>query len=335
MEKILTISIAAYNAVNDLDRCLTSMLQTEIADLLDIVVVNDGSKDHTCEVAAKYVEAYPGIVRLIDKENGGHGSTINSSIQVAAGKYYKIVDSDDWVDKDGLEQLVKTLVQADTDLILNPYYIVNAETKEKELVRPFANAQVTGIVQTLEPETVMDIPMHSITYKTEIIKKMGPVISEKCFYVDMEYVIFPLVYVRNYLCLEAPVYNYLLGTATQSMNIANVIKRRDQHLHVVKRITEFYCEKKDSMHPAVQKMILRRVQIAAMVHYKIYFSMEAKDSQQEIIAFDNWLKQAAPEVYSFSIGKFTRILEFNRCTNFRFYPITSKSLKLWNQIFKK
>lgn len=101
--KILTVSIAAYNADWCLKKCLDSFIASKYLDLLDIIVVNDGSKDNTAAIASEYVKKFSASIRLINKENGGHGSTINTSIDNAMGKYFKIVDSDDWVDTEALD----------------------------------------------------------------------------------------------------------------------------------------------------------------------------------------------------------------------------------------
>ena len=100
--KILSISIAAYNAEKWIERCLDSFCIPEIAADIEVIIVNDGSTDHTEQYAHKYVVLYPDIFRLINKKNGGHGSTINVGIKKACGKYFKIVDADDWVEKEGL-----------------------------------------------------------------------------------------------------------------------------------------------------------------------------------------------------------------------------------------
>ena len=125
MNKILTISIASYNAEKDIPRCLDSFIQTTVFDKLDIIVVNDGSSDNTSQVASEYAKKYPNSIRVVDKENGGHGSTINTGITYAKGKYFKIVDSDDWVNKDGLEDLVSYLENNDIDLVINPFHTIN------------------------------------------------------------------------------------------------------------------------------------------------------------------------------------------------------------------
>ena len=113
MEKILSLSIAAYNAEKDIVNCLDSLIRSNVLEKLDIIVVNDGSKDHTAEVVQKYVERYRDSIRLVNKKNGGHGSTINTSIKYACGKYYKILDADDWVNSENLNRLVAFLEKTD------------------------------------------------------------------------------------------------------------------------------------------------------------------------------------------------------------------------------
>lgn len=329
MEKILTISVAAYNAEKDIEKCLESMLQTDIANDLEIIVVNDGSKDNTSEVVRKYTEKYPDIVQLVDKENGGHGSTINTSIRRATGKYFKIVDSDDWVEKAGIEDLVRNLKVADVDLVLNPYYVVDATTGLKcELVKPYCDEQILGTVQSVDQSAGISIAMHALTFRTDVIKKMGPVISEKCFYVDMEYTIFAVAHVERYICFDLPVYCYLLGTQTQSMNIQNLIKRRDQHLHVTQKVIEFYEKNKENMNPEIRSVVLLRIRYAASGQYKIYFNMEPRESKREIVEFDKWLKSTAADVYPIAVDRFSAVIHFSRLAHFSFYGIIVKSLKV-------
>ena len=237
MEKILTISIAAYNAESDISRCLDSLINSGVLEKLDVVVVNDGSKDQTSKIVKEYVEKYKDSIHMIDKENGGHGSTINSSIKVAEGKYYKILDSDDWVDSNNLAKLVCYLEANNVDLVLNPYHEVaysdHSVKKMVEMERNQLEYEIKYDIKKLSEKCVLF--MHSLTFKTDVIKKMGSIIDEHCFYVDMEYSIFPMLYVRNFVYLDYSVYQYLLGSQTQSMNIQNMIKRREQHLKVIKR----------------------------------------------------------------------------------------------------
>lgn len=336
MEKVLTISVAAYNAAGDLPRCLDSMLQTEVADKLEIIVVNDGSKDDTADVARNYVNQYPDIVKLVDKENGGHGSTINASIPLATGRYYKIVDSDDWVDKKGMEDLVAALETAEADLVLNPYYIMKPGHFDAPVwATPFQKAPQYGKQYAVEDIADIDIAMHAFTYKTDIVQKMGPVISEHCFYVDMEYTLFPFAYVKSYLCLNFPVYCYLLGTATQSMNMNNMIRRRDQHLHVTKRLVQHVRGHGEELAPAVRELVDKRVRLAIVDQFRIYFCMEPKESLPEVKEFDQWLKETSPEMYDKAEGALGKQIQLMRRLGFRGYGLIVSIWQVWHNMRTK
>lgn len=292
-EKILTISVAAYNAANCITKCIESFVNSKVIEELEIIIVNDGSKDNTNEVVQEYVSKYPESVRLISKENGGHGSTINTSIKEAAGKYYKIVDSDDWVEIEGLERLVEELSRSDEDLIINPYYKVNASDESKELVESDGG--------DLTDKAIFE--MHAMTIKTDVVKAMGPVIDEHCFYVDTEFVVFAMSRVNSMKCLDFPVYDYLLGTTTQSMNMKNLVKNRSQHIKVCKRILDYYNSidiKKDydnSFGINIGEEIRKRICDALVVQYIIFSHMSVLTVKAEIKEFDEYIKATSKEIY--------------------------------------
>lgn len=330
-EKILTISVAAYNAAEYIDNCLSSMLASDVADMLEIIVVNDGSKDNTKEIVHAYELKYPDIVRLINKPNGGHGSTINTTILAAMGKYYKIVDADDWVDRSGIERLVRWLKRHDVDLVLNPYHIVDASDRtRRKLVVPYNEGLITEEIHTINAIWEMALAHTYIVFKTDIVRRMGAVVDENCFYVDMEYTIFPMLYVKNFVCLDFPVYEYLLGTETQSMNINHMISRRDQHLRVVKRIVEFYCENKTILNNAICKTILYTMKGVVTTQYRIYAKMNATEAIAEVKEFDKWIKTHDEEIYEGLPRKFMSLIKFHRRTDFMFYKIIMNTLKFMN-----
>lgn len=117
MSKVLTITIPAYNVEKYMDEVLPTFLAESIMDKIEILIVNDGSKDKTSEIGKRYEAQYPGVIKLVDKENGGHGSTINKGIELATGKYFKVVDGDDWVDTDAFITYVTMLEKLDTDAV--------------------------------------------------------------------------------------------------------------------------------------------------------------------------------------------------------------------------
>lgn len=321
MEKILSISIAAYNAENDIKRCLNSLIQSRFIDLLDIIVVNDGSKDSTKKIAEEYALQYPKSIRVINKKNGGHGSTINTSVKYAIGKYYKILDSDDWIDISGFDKLISFLQQNNVDMVLNQYEEVSYnDHSKKKLKNPVSDEIPQSVilpVKKLTSETVLY--MHSLTFSTEVIKKMGSIIDENCFYVDMEYCIFPTIYVKTFVYLAFPVYEYLLGSATQSMNMQNLIKRRDQHLKVTKRIVSFYNKLPENLDKSLKNIISLRIKYAVYEQYVIYLHMRPKEAKPEIISFDKWLSNNPNEIYAGPSGRIMEYIKLNRNTHFCFY----------------
>lgn len=323
MNKVLSISIAAYNAENDIKRCLDSLLKCKCFDNLDIIVVNDGSKDGTKQVAEQYESKYPQSIRVVNKENGGHGSTINTSIKNAVGKYYKILDSDDWVSSDGLDHLVEFLNLHDVDMVLNQYEEVDYnDHSKKKLMDPNQDGIPNNVVHQVGELTKATVLfMHSLTFSTKVMQDMGSIIDEHCFYVDMEYCIFPLIHVKSFACLDFPVYEYLLGSATQSMNMQNLINRRDQHLKVTKRIISFYEEHSSTIIESIRDIIALRIKYAVYQQYLIYLHMKPKESKSEVVAFDHWLSAKPDEIYQGPQGHVMKYIKMNRGTHFFFYTL--------------
>ncbi len=290
--KVLTISIAAYNAEKTIEKCLDSMVNSRCIDDLEIIVVNDGSKDQTLEIAKRYADEFPQSVIVVDKENGGHGSTINASVIRATGKYYKIVDSDDWVETNNLEKLVEILKSEDADLVVNSYYEADYEGNHNKLIKasdyPFQE-KTTYHFEDIALN-FSKAHMHKMTFKTDLVRQMGPVIDENCFYVDVEYVGFLLAKVNTVEFLYFPLYDYRLGYDEQSASIKSMIKRREQHKTVIMRMTEFYDSVRDESN---RSEFLRRF-VASFIgrQYKIYILMSRDDGngKEEFIEFDKTVR---------------------------------------------
>ncbi len=287
MDKILSVSIAAYNAENWLERCLDSFCVFEVMDDIEILIVNDGSCDRTKDIAEKYVKQYPQTFRLINKENGGHGSTINTSICIAAGKYYKVVDADDWVESNGLVDLVQRLKTIDADAFLSPYYVVKAENMQKKLMQSVKDqGRAKRVLKIDEISATINLQMHAITFRTAILQDNFTPIDEHCFYVDMEYLAFYFRLVRTVYISNIPVYDYLLGTNEQSVNIVNMVKRREQHLRVCSRIIEYYdCEGNN-------KIIKEIINGMIVAQYRVLLAIpEVRQSKSEFLSFERALAQ--------------------------------------------
>ena len=326
MNKILTISIASYNAEKDIPRCLDSFIRSSVLNKLDIIVVNDGSSDNTYKIASEYAKNYPNSIRVIDKENGGHGSTINAGISYAKGKYFKIVDSDDWVDEDSIEKLVNYLENSNVDLVYNPFHTVNySDHKILELIDDKPDyIPYHKIIDVKDLKGIESLHMHSMTFKTDLIKKVGPIIDEHCFYVDMEYCIYPLTYINSIVYLEAPVYEYLLGSSTQSVSTISFIKRRNEHKRVVQSLISYYQEKCSNADEKIKKLILRRINQAVIMQLIIYIKMKSSEGKSELFDFIELLKKDN-FVLDFSVGSlFSRIFwQSFGFTKFKMYGLFS------------
>lgn len=291
MNKILTITVPSYNTEQYIDECMPYLIDAQIIDDIEILVVSDGSKDNTVAVASKWAEKYPQSIKVIEKENGGHGSTINRGIQEATGKYFKVVDGDDWVKTDNFVKLVQFLKENDVDLINNPYFEHDEETKEETLMMAL-KVPSNQIVKYDEIVEVIKIPpMHTVTYKTEILKNNNIKIDEKMFYVDVEYITFPLPFVKSQVYLDLPVYVYRTNSGTQSMAIDNMVKNRAMHLAMLKHEWRFIKSLSNDVSAAVKRVLYQRFSELVLAQYVINLSIKDKIArEQETKAFTYFLQ---------------------------------------------
>lgn len=239
-EKVLSVVVPSYNIEDYIERSIQSFLEIDenYQEMFEVIIVNDGSKDNTVEVAERLIDNHPfDNIKVINKANGGHGSTINRGVLEAKGKYFKVIDGDDWVDKLAFEELLTKLSQIDYDMVITDYteqYVLDNKVK---LVQPI-DIEVMNQVQTSIPNH--RIPMHSITYKTSILRGNHITLTEGVFYVDIQYTLFPLNHVKKWIYYPLNVYQYLLGRANQSVNINSYIKNVSHHLIVLRSILDFY-----------------------------------------------------------------------------------------------
>lgn len=243
MDKALTVIIPAYNMSQYIDQEMDSLLkETSILPYLDIIIVNDGSKDDTLDKANRYAHKYPESIRVIDKENGGHGSGINVGIVEAKGKYLKVLDGDDWVDPEGLVELINYIMnETDSpDAIINPFEKVWENGKREvisfEAIEP---RKVVGFKEVVTNKYTL--PLHTLTIKTQIYRDNKiPKIDEKISYDDMEYILYPVPYIKKIVFLEKVLYEYRLGLPGQSMNPEQMKKKLLMHTKVIESLAEYY-----------------------------------------------------------------------------------------------
>lgn len=313
--KLLTVSIAAYNVEAYLEKCLNSLL---IPDLqrLEVLIQNDGSKDATARIGEEFEKKYPGVFRLVNKENGGYGSTINNSLSMAEGKYFKQLDGDDWYDTENFAAFVDMLGAVDADCVYSPYTeVIEPDMRQ----RP---RQIMDLTPGLrDPAQLMGErsfkQMHALAYRTEFLRAQGVSIQEKCFYTDQEYVIYPLVRAQSVYVWDRPVYCYRLGRDGQSVSLAGLRKHHEDHLRVLKRMIGFLDAIKEEQ-PAMVEALREHVHVLLWTQFTLYLAMG--DRKQELKALDLWLKKEHPELYSGKNPYVGKRLKLLRATGYSLYP---------------
>ena len=238
MEKLLTVIIPTYNMEAYLNQCLDSLLTEKSKSLLDVLVINDGSKDRSSEIAHGYESKYPGTVRVIDKPNGNYGSCINRGVDEGCGKYVTILDADDCFDKNTFDEYLDALAKVDVDLFLSDTLQVTAEGNVIKAVRFLM--PTSTVLNFADYSKVDELPMHSIAYKLENVRKLGYRQTEGISYTDTEWAFFPMQAVKTCFYFPKPLYRYLIGRVGQTM-APEVYKRgRSQELTISKRMVEFW-----------------------------------------------------------------------------------------------
>lgn len=336
MKKLLTVVVPTYNTELFLRDCLDSMLQSRLAEHTEILVVDDGSKDGSGRIADKYAERYPSIVQVIHKENGGHGSAINVGIGLASGKYFRVVDSDDTVEPGAYEAYLMQLEQLNCDLIATPFICVKYVDGKKRKVQ---KRQIEG-TKNLSKETILSfyrvaktlhIRMHEWTIRTTILKEHNITFSEHSFYVDMQYILFPIPWIETLCILPYPIYRYRLGEETQSVSVRNMQKNKEQHRMVLRSLIRFYKERESCgdrkeilsyLATGIAKMEANQVQICLSLPI-------GKEAKQELISIERELKKECPVAYQ---NNKKRSLFWLRISDYRLYPI---AVVVWRIVKKE
>ena len=237
--KLLSFAVPCYNSEAYMEKCIESLLPG--GKDVEILIVDDGSSDRTAEIADAYAERYPGIIRAIHQPNGGHGAAVNTGLKNAAGIYFKVVDSDDWLDRDSYLRVLKrlrTLIKLNTlpDMFLANYVYEKEGSKHKKVMRQkgFPKEKMFGWDDVGHLAKGHYILMHSVIYRTQMLRDCGLQLPEHTFYVDNIYVYKPLPYVKNMYYMDVDLYRYYIGREDQSVNEQTMIRRIDQQIRVNK-----------------------------------------------------------------------------------------------------
>ena len=244
--KLISFVVPSYNSEKYLDKCISSLLPG--GDDVEIIIVNDGSSDNTLKIANDYKNKYPNIVRVIDKENGGHGSGVNAGIENATGLYFKVVDSDDWVNNDAYMEVLSTIRKhikegTSPDMYLTNYVFERIDSN-KQFVADYKNRIPTSKMITFDDIKTFGVAefmiMHSIIYKLDIVKKSGVRLPEHTFYVDTIFTFVPLKLVKSIYYIDCDFYRYYVGRPDQSVTFENMTKNYGMQIRVMYELSIAY-----------------------------------------------------------------------------------------------
>lgn len=244
--KYISFAIPCYNSQEYMAHAIETILTG--GEDVEIIIVNDGSKDNTSKIGHEYAEKYPDIIRVIDKENGGHGDAVNYGLANAEGKYFKVVDSDDWVNAEAYKEVLETLRsfvmgEQTLDMLITNFVYEKQGAKHKRVMQYRTALPKRQLCTWKDVKVFMlgqYILMHSVIYRTQMLRECGLELPKHTFYVDNIFVFQPLPYVKTFYYLDVNFYRYFIGRQDQSVNEQVMIGRIDQQLLVTRLMLGYY-----------------------------------------------------------------------------------------------
>ena len=251
--KLLSFAVPCYNSAGYMEKCIDSLLAG--GDEVEIIIVDDGSTDETPAIADRLSAQHPSIIRVIHQENGGHGEAVNSGIREAKGLFFKVIDSDDWVKKEAYLRILdklKELAEGEKrlDMLISNFVYEKTGEKHKRVMQYRRALPVDKMFSWNDVghfKKGQYILMHSVIFRTKLLRECGLVLPGHTFYVDNIYVFEPLVNVKNMYYMDVNFYRYFIGRDDQSVNESVMIKRVDQQIKVNMRMYEFYSKRRMSL----------------------------------------------------------------------------------------
>lgn len=244
--KLLTVAIPCYNSQDYMEHAVETALVG--GDDVEILLVDDGSTDNTGKIADELQEKYPAIIRVIHQENGGHGSAVNTGLAHATGLYYKVLDSDDWFDREAFLKVIDVLrgfaeEASGVDMLLANYVYEKPSLHKHKVIRydgVFPENRVFTWSDVKRFKVSQNILMHSVIYRTKMLRDCQLELPKHTFYVDNIFVYHPLPFVKKMYYVNADLYRYFIGREDQSVNERVMIGRIDQQIKVNKLMIDAY-----------------------------------------------------------------------------------------------
>lgn len=347
MNKILTIIIPTYNMEDYLHKCLDSLHVEDknLRDALEVLVIIDGSKDRSSEIGHEYEDKYPGVFRVIDKENGNYGSCINRGLKEATGKYVKILDADDEFFTEVLGKLIRVLQENDVDLVLTDVFSHDPDGNiTRDTKFNITPNKVVSFKEAYNKSFTYNMCMHAITYNKNIFKDINYHQTEGISYTDNEWACIPMQKVKTIYYLNEYLYSYLRGREGQTMDPAVARKFVSHHITGIRNIAEgiskAQCEKPENEQYLYSKLLER---IHLIFGAKLFGKNKNVD-KSDIVELDKLIVEKYPVLakkmeelaYGSSMkGYIKKWRDSNYTTNFTFYKTTIGIYKWFRKLFNR
>lgn len=323
MTKLLTISIAAYNAEEFIRQTLDSIIIPEKMHLLEVFVIDDGGTDGTLSIAREYQSKYPETIFPVHKENGGYGTTVNYSIRHATGKYFKILDGDDWFNQEEFYQLIALLEHEDADAIVGHYYQGYDASHMKKIQ---THKESEGTIVDLRDGYTSKTPfnMWELVYKTSILKDNKIELPSGVLYTDRYYFTVPFAYLNTVRFTDNTSYCYRIGRDGQSMSVVSQLNHYQERVDGSIFLCRFYEEQKKNNNPRCNYLLARTTVCHVVAASVVRFMPKSKKSKKILMDYEKTIQQISKEIVSQErhYGQFGIFLALCRVTHYLFYSIT-------------
>lgn len=300
--KLLTVVVPCYNSADYMNVAIESLLIND--NRIELIIVNDGSSDQTKEIAEEYERKYPEIIKTIHQENGGHGEAVNTGLRHASGLYFKVVDSDDWVDTHAYINLLNTIEEMVTsgqtvDLFINNFVYEKEGARTKRIMK-YNNVLPVEKVFSWEEISIFKkgqyFMMHSMVYRTAIIRESGLKLPKKTFYVDNLFVYVPLSFVETMYYMDVDLYRYYIGREDQSVNEQVMISRIDQQIKVNKLLIDAVQLDKIKKEP-LRNYLLKHLEIVTVISGILLIKSGTKENLKKKKDLMEYVKVNNAELY--------------------------------------
>ena len=299
MGKVLTLIVPSYNMEDYLPYCLDSVLVRKNLGKVEVLVVNDGSKDRTSEIAHGYEKNYPDIFRVIDKDNGNYGSCVNRGLEEAKGKYVKVLDADDSMDPDNLDCFIAFLEITDADLVLSDFTVVDIRRQPRKTIRYSIGDGIMYDMDAICTGPVFcNMQMHAVTYRRRLLTDMEYRQTESISYTDQQWIFMPMLTVKTVACFDGCIYKYLVGRVGQTVSPEVKLKSINHTLRCGLDMAMLYERYKTSFEgKKIQEYLdariipfIKDVYVFSLIHYD-------SKTQSLLAGFDKELQEKAPYIY--------------------------------------